>query len=435
MSRREFGTTFAWGMLGAALAPAVLGKDAGGSGRPNLVLMIADNLGKESVGCYGGTRVATRHIDSLARDGVTFDRCYIGTPLCCPARAGMMTGRFPQCMGLARQPSPGNPDEGLPAGELTLGRVLQDVGYRTAVFGKWNLGYDPKFLPVHRGFDTYYGINAGHADYYTHVYDRDGRKYFYRDATRIDPEGYVDNLCTDEAVGFIHAQADSEKPFFVWHAFFTPHGPYQAPPGYPSDRGIDATYGFMIENMDRNVGRILAALEETGAAQNTLVVFISDQGASRWNSYRRDLTEGGLQVVCLARWPGHTVPGLRIRTPVISYDWFTTFAAAGRATPLPPDAAVFGRDISHLFRGEGRPPHDALFWSYGGEDAIREGRWKLLLQKDGTAALYDLFSDPEGKKDVSAEHPDRVEAMRARLLKWKRDPCGPHSIDPDEIRG
>lgn len=422
MSRRDFGRTLGLGALGAAAAPFAARSAEGRPARPNILFIIADNLGKEGVGFYGSTRVATPHIGGLARDGVVFDRCYIGTPLCCPARTGMMTGRFPQCVGLGSQPSPSNLEQGIPDDEVTLGEALRAAGYRTAVFGKWNLGYARKHLPTFHGFDTYYGINAGHADYYTHIYDRDGVKHFYRDAEKIDPEGYVDDLCADEAVRYIRAQRGSKEPFFIWHAFFTPHGPYQAPPGYDPNADVEAIYGFMIEHMDANVGRLLAAVDEIGAAENTLVVFISDQGSSHWNPYKRDLTEGGLQVVCAARWPGKTRAGTRIPTPVISYDWYTTCVTAGGGT-MPEDRHIFGRDIAHLLRGEKRPPHDALFWSYGGDDAIRKGDWKLVLRKEEVAGLYDLSADPEEKQDRSADEPKRVEALKWKLLAWKKDPC------------
>lgn len=423
LSRREFSVSLGMGILGAGCGMHALGARKTMSKRPNLVMIIADNLGVESVGTYGGTLFSTPRIDSIGRDGVIFDNCYIGTPLCSPARAGLMTGRYPQCAGVHGQPNPNRPEDGgLSLDEVTLANVLKDAGYKAAIFGKWNLGYHPKFLPIHRGFDTYYGINAGHADYYTHIYDRDGKKYFYRDTTPVDPEGYVDNLCTDEALKYLSEQKDSEAPFFMVMAFFTPHGPYQSPPGYPTEADTDAVYGQMIDNMDRLTGRILDKLDETGLAQNTLVMFISDQGSSRMNPYKRDLTEGGLKVVCHARCPGHIKPGIRVGTPMISYDWFTTFAELG-AGKIPTDRLIVGKNISHLFQGDGECPHEAFYWHYGNEDAIREGNWKLHLKNGKVLGLFDLASDPEAKRELSADHPQRVENLKKKLLSWKADPC------------
>jgi arylsulfatase A-like enzyme len=423
INRRQFTVGAGMGALGMALGQPLAWAKEDDVKRPNIIMIIADNLGVESVGTYGGDLFKTPRIDSIGHDGIIFDQCYIGTPLCSPARAGLMTGRYPQCAGVHGQPSPGSPEKGgLDLNEITVANVLKDAGYDTAIFGKWNLGYHPKFLPTHRGFDTYYGINAGHADYYTHIYDRDGKKYFYEDTEPVDPEGYVDNLCTDRAVEYIESHRESENPFFMTFAFFTPHGPYQSPPGYPSDVSTDEKYAQMIDNMDRLTGRMLDALEETGLADNTLVFFISDQGSSRMNPYKRDLTEGGLKVVCHAKWPATIKKGVRVDTPIISYDWFTTFAKAGGAE-IPQDRLIVGKDASHLFDGKGKCAHDAFFWHYGNEDAIRVGDLKLHLKNEEVDGLYDLSKDPKAERDLSADHPKRVADLKARLIAWKADMC------------
>lgn len=352
MTRREFSAGLGAGALALALRGPLCGADEKPSKRPNIFLMIADNLGVESVGTYGGSLFATPRIDSIGREGVIFERCYIGTPLWAPARAGHMTGRYPECGGVRSQPSPGNPDEGLSPDEVTIAEVLRSAGYRTAIFGKWNPGYDWAFLPNHQRFDTYCGISAGHADYSTHEYDRDGKKHLYRHTALIGPEGHMDNLCTDEAVRYLEARASNDRPFFAVMAFSAPHGPYQAPPGYPSGGTTDEVYGFMIDNLDRNTGRILDALRKTGAEENTLIVFISDQGSSRMNPYRRDVTEGGLRVVCHARQSGRTRPGTRVHTRIISSDWFATFAELGGGE-VPADRLIAGRNIARLLNGDG----------------------------------------------------------------------------------
>ena len=392
---------------------------------PNIVLILADNLGKESVGTYGGKLFSTPRIDSIGREGVIFDQCYIGSPLCSPARAGLMTGRYPQCAGVLhdRQPNPKTPSKGnLAPDEVTLAQTLKQAGYHTGIFGKWNLGYDERFLPTRRGFDTYYGINAGNADYYTHIYKKDKKKYFYRDTDLIDPVGYVDNLCVDEALKWLDSLKNSANPFFLYLPFFTPHGPYQSPPGYPKGESKKETYGYMIDNMDKNVGKILDKLKAIGAEKNTLVVFMSDQGSSFMNSYNRDVTEGGLKVVCHAFWPGKTASGSRVAAPIISYDWFTTFTELGGGK-IPADRLIVGKNVSNLFSGDGQSPHEALYWTYRNADAIREGDWKLHMETGSGAKLYNLAEDPKAQKDLSKEHPNRVDDLRKKIEAWKIDPC------------
>jgi arylsulfatase A-like enzyme len=273
-------------------------------------------------------------------------------------------------------------------------------------------------LPTRRGFDTYYGINAGHADYYTHIYDKDGKKHFYRDTERIDPVGFVDNLCVDEALKWLDRVKQSTQPFFLDVAFFTPHGPYQSPPGYPTKGSDEEIYGYMIDNMDKNVGRIMDKLEEAGAADDTLVIFISDQGASFMNPYKRDLSEGGLKVVCHVLWPGHTVPGTRVAAPIVSYDWFTTLTEIGGGK-IPSDRVVVGKNVSHLLRGSRRSPHQALYWTFRSEDAIRQGDWKLHMNHGAVRGLYHLADDPQATNDLSSDHPHKVQELRKRIEAWK----------------
>ncbi|MHC4994676.1 MAG: sulfatase-like hydrolase/transferase [Planctomycetota bacterium] len=395
---------------------AVPGPLAGGAeSPPNIVLLVVDNMGRESVGHYGGKLFSTPRIDAIGSEGVVFERCYIGTPLCSPARAGLMTGRYPHWAGVFGQPDPRKPKEGgLDLREVTLAQTLKAAGYHTGLFGKWNLGYDEIYLPTRRGFDRYYGINAGHADYYTHIYDKDGKKYFYSDTEPIDPVGYVDNLCVDEALKWLRHVGRNDRPFFLEVAFFTPHGPYQSPPGYPAEGDVDAVYGYMIDNLDKNVGRIIDGLKEVGVADDTLIVFLSDQGASSKNPYRRDLTEGGLKVVCYAKWPGHTAAGARVATPFISYDWFTTLTEIGGGA-IPTDRVIVGKNIGRLLRGDGPSPHETFYWTYKDEDAVLHDDWKLHLKNDGVQGLYYLSDDAEAKNDLAGRYPERVERLRKMI--------------------
>lgn len=432
LNRRTFNRLLGAGLAGTALGCASTRQQAGGGSgpsRPNLVFIVADNLGKEAVGTYGEGLFDTPHIDSIGRSGVIFDCCYIGTPLCSPARAGFLTGRNPVCMGIHGQPHPGNPDDGLPLSEITVAETLKGAGYATGCFGKWNLGYEEKYLPTHQGFNEYYGINAGNADYYKHTY-KNGVKYFYHNTERIDPEGFVDNLCVDKAMDWLEERSGSDQPFFLYLPFFTPHGPYQSPPGYPDEATQDEKYGFMVENMDHLVGRVLAQLKQMGAWDNTLVVFMSDQGAATPNPYKRDLTEGGLQVVCHAQWPALTPVsegGRRVQEPVISYDWFTTFTELGGGK-VPEDRVIYGVNITSCLRGTCRTARDTFYWTYEHADAIRKENWKLHLFDEKEARLYNLAADPEAENDLAGQFPGHAQELQEQLLNWKQDPNAIRSL-------
>jgi len=232
--------------VGAAafgVAPRFRARAASG-GKPNIIFMVADNLGRESVGFYKDDAteaskelaIETPRLDAMASRGVIFDNCLVGTPLCGPARCGWNTGRHAYRVGMNGQPKPDDPESGVSPEEITIGETLKVAGYDTTLFGKWNQGYAEKFSAVYQGFDEFYGSNAGHADYYTHVYDKDDKRHFYRNLTPINDEGYFDQLFTDEALKYLRKR--NQKPFYLNLTFYAPHGPYQTPPGYDhSDNG------------------------------------------------------------------------------------------------------------------------------------------------------------------------------------------------------
>jgi len=386
--------------------------------RPNIILMVADNLGRESVGYYGSHIFKTPHLDRMASEGVIFDNCLIATPLCSPARCGWNTGRHPFRVGINGQTQPSDPDSGLALEEKTIAEALKDAGYYTALFGKWNLGYDKKFNPLYQGFDEFYGSNAGHADYFTHLYNKDMKSHFFRGIEPVNDEGYFDELFTDEAISFLRRRKGRGQPFYLNLPFYAPHGPYQAPPGYYHNKDPMVNYRFMIEYLDLCVGRIIDEVDKLGMAENTLIVFLSDQGSSSMNTHRRELTEGGLKVVCNAKWTGKIPEGVRVETPWIHCDLYTTFVSlAGGA--IPTDREVDGEDVWPLFEGKELEHDRTMFWTYRNEDAVRIGDWKLHLIDGKVKGLYDLADDPEEKKDLSERFPDKVAEMTVRQAEWK----------------
>ncbi len=398
--------------------------------KPNIIFMVVDNMGREAVGYYdGGTIVQDREkiffktprLDKLASEGVVFENCLIATPLCAPARCGWNTGRHPYRVGLNSQPNPKEPDSGLPLDEITIADILRDAEYHTALFGKWNQGYQLKYNPTYRGFDEYYGSNAGNADYYTHVYGRDKNKHFYHNLTPIDDEGYFDQLFTDKAIEYLGKRRGDPKPFYLNLTFYAPHGPYQTPPGFPATKDDLTNYQYMIEYTDRCVGRVVDEVERLGLADNTLLVFLSDQGGSYLNDFGRTLTEEGLKVICNARWKGRIPEGRRVRTPWMHLDLFAVFAGLAGAK-VPQDRTMDARDVWPLFEGREMEKERTFCWSYKNENAVRVGDWKLLMKDGKVRGLYNLAADPNEKKDLAAKHPVKVEKMRKQHAKWK-DEC------------
>ena len=389
---------------------------------PNIIFMVADNLGRESVGYYGDHIFETPRMDALASEGVIFDNCLIATPLCAPARCGWNTGRCPYRVGINTQTKPGDPESGISSEEITLATLLKGAGYDTALFGKWNLGYHEKHNPLHHGFDTFYGSMAGNADYYTHVY-RDLKTHFYRGLDPIQDEGYFDQLFTDEAIHYLQTRKDNPNPFYLNLTFYAPHGPYQAPPGYYHN--TEKNYQYMIEYLDACVGRVVDEVDRLGMAENTLIVFLSDQGGSHINNYGRTLQETGLKVVCNARWKGSIPEGSRVQTPWMHLDVYTTFAKLAGAS-IPQDRVIDAVDIWPLFEGREMDMSDRAFhWTYqtrqGRRDVIRICNLKLHLLDGNIHQLFDLASDPEETTNILQDHTEQANHMADLHRTWKTE--------------
>ncbi len=402
--------------ISALSATSLIGSCAPkGVDSPNIILMVADNLGRESVGYYGNRIFNTPNIDKLASEGVIFENCHIATPICAPARCGWNTGRHPFRVGLNSQID----EAAIPDYEITIAEVLKNAGYHTALIGKWNLGYEKKSNPIYHGFEEYYGSNAGHADYYTHVYSHDLKKHFYRGLEPVDDQGYFDELFTNEAIAFLNRLNGNSKPFYLNLCFYAPHGPYQAPPGYYHGTP-DENYRYMIEYLDKCVGRVVDEVDNSGLKNNTLIVFLSDQGGSYINNYGRTLRQNSLKVVCNARWPGIIPQGKRVKTPWVHLDIYTTLIELGGGN-IPTDRVVDGQNIWPLFLGNELSSNRTLYWTYRHWDAIQEKGFKLHMTKGTVDGLYNLTSDPDEQKDLSKMYPDLVKKLKARQEKWKSE--------------
>jgi arylsulfatase A-like enzyme len=419
--------------------------------RPNLVLLLADDLGYGDLGCYGCPDIRTPHLDRLARQGVRLTQFYANGPECTPTRAALLSGRYPQrpgglecAIGLGNV---GRYDDairlamrrelGLPVAHSVLARGLKAAGYETAIVGKWHLGYEPQFAPRRHGFDRFFGPLGGAVDYFFHC-EPGGQPMLYENEQPVTRDGYLTDLIADEVCQYLrHAR----QPFFLYVPFTAPHSPYQGPKDRSdapvtleaSNRGSRATYAAMVQRLDEAIGRILATLEETGAASSTLVLFASDNGGTTYSrnapfsGQKGSTYEGGIRVPCLLRWPGKLPAGTTSEEIGIMMDLTASLLAAAGATP-PDGIKLDGVDlIGALQRGEPLTAR-TLYWRQRRGDrtwrGVRDGPWKLVSRADGSQRrdqLFNLDSDPAEQHDLAAEQPQRLQRLLTLLARWEEE--------------
>jgi arylsulfatase A-like enzyme len=420
-------------LLGAS--PAV----AAGA-KPNIVHIVADDLGWKDVGFTGSTDIKTPNLDRLSAAGAKFTQFYV-QPMCTPTRACLMTGRYPWRYGLQTIVIPGPANYGLDTNEWLMPQCLKEAGYTTAIIGKWHLGHaDTKYWPRQRGFDYQYGAMIGELDYYTH--SDAGVLDWFRNNKPIHEEGYTTRLIGDDAVRYIDSR-ETNKPFYLYLAFNAPHTPYQAPQEY-IDRYKNIAeptrriYAGMVTCMDDEIGRVVAALEKKGLRDNTLILFHSDNGGTKnamfagqmadlskivipcdngpYRDGKGSLFEGGCRVCAFANWPGHikaeTVDGL-----IHCVDLYPTLAAlAGASTAKckPLDGLNVWDTIAE---GQPSPRTESVYNIEPFRGALRQGDWKLIWRTllPTSVDLYNLAEDPYEKNNLAVAHPDIVAAMQQRL--------------------
>lgn len=420
--------------------------------RPNIVFMLADDLGRADCGFMGGTVIRTPHLDKLARAGAILDQFYV-QPVCSPTRAALMTGRYPMRHGLQVGVVRPWAQYGLPMEERTLPQALKQGGYETAIVGKWHLGtFQPAYLPLQRGFDHQYGHYNGAIDYFTH--ERDGGFDWHRDDRENRDEGYSTHLLARESERLIH-ERDKSKPLFLYVPFNAVHGPYQVPDEYLKPygalKGNRQKYAGMLAAMDEAVGRIVAAIDAEGLRQNTLFVFSSDNGGPNPGTItdngplragKGTLYEGGTRVVAFATWQGRIPAGSKVSAPLHMVDWHPTLlklAGVSLEQKLPVD----GRDAWPAITGKADSPHEVILLNTApGKGALRMGDWKLVIggnmpdSEDGaesgaapkkakskgrkksaeaTLELFNLAEDPNEKNNLATSHPEKVAELRKKL--------------------
>ncbi|MCC6671573.1 MAG: sulfatase-like hydrolase/transferase [Planctomycetes bacterium] len=415
-----------------ATAPASRPASRPAGAPPNLVLIVADDLGYGGIGCQGETEIPTPNLDALARGGVRFTNGYVTCPVCAPTRAGLLTGRYQQRFGFEFNPGPAAAaaaEFGLPRGAATatLAERLAPRGYATGLFGKWHLGYRPEAQPQQRGFAEAFGFLAGAHAY---VPDRPRRATtILRNGQPVVEARYLTDAIGQEAAAFVGRRRDA--PFFLYVPFNAVHTPLQAPARYaPRFAAIEdprrRTHAAMLAALDDAVGRVLGALREHGLEQDTLVVFLSDNGGPTAQNTSRNaplrgvkgqVYEGGIRVPFLMRWPGRIPAGSTFDPPVSSLDVAATLLrAAGH--PEQELRALDGVDLLPWLTGTrtGRP-HEALFWRFGAQHAVRRGDWKLV-RIDGREELYDLARDVGETQDLAAARPEVLAELRKAWAEW-----------------
>lgn len=405
---------------------------------PNIVLIMADDLGLADIGSYGGTRTPTPHLDALAAGGLRFTDYHANGPVCSPTRAALLTGRYQQRAGIDEvvnaDPARGHREaHGLQPREVTFAKQLRAAGYRTGLMGKWHLGYAPAFNPRHHGFDEFRGYVSGNVDFHSHV-DGAGFADWWHDLELVDEPGYTTHLITRHALRFIEANRD--RPFCLYVAHEAPHSPYQGPGDAPIRRAgaklakesptpehIARAYREMVQEMDRGVGEIVALLARLKLDRSTLVIFCSDNGATRdgnngpLRGYKGSLWEGGHRVPAIFHWPGTIRPGVTAAT-ALSMDLMPTFLELARA-PLPPGHQLDGVSLAPLLLKGQTPPARPLFWAYNNHAAVRDGPWKLLIERGGAPQLFHLDRDLAEAADLAAQEPAKVRELQAALAAWK----------------
>ena len=407
---------------------ALLEEDGGGDGPPNVVLVFTDDQGYGDLSCYGHPTIHTPHLDRMAAEGAKLTQFYVGSPVCSPSRAALLTGCYPKRIGMERHVVFPADDWGLNPDEVTLAELLRERGYATGIFGKWHLGHRPGLLPLDQGFDRWFGVP--YSNDMAQFHRKPDTKYQFRLPLMRDREviawepdqHFLTKECTEEAVAFIEEHRD--EPFFVYLPHSMPHIPIYASPDFEggSPRGL---YGDVIEEIDWSVGQVLAALERVGVLDDTLVIFATDNGP--WKQFKAEggsagplrggkgtNWEGGQRVPCIVRYPRLVPAGAVRREVVTAMDVLPTVAALTGAA-LPTDRTLDGESMLPVLTGEGELRGERTFLYYksnGPLAGVRRGPWKLLLKKEADQ-LFHLEHDISEARDVAEKHPELAAELRA----------------------
>ena len=415
--------------------------------RPNIVFIVADDLGYADLGCYGGRDASfgpvSPVLDGLAAQGLKLTQGYSNSPVCSPTRFALMTGRYQyRLRGAAEEPinskSRGSTTLGLPPEHPTLPSLLRDAGYRTALMGKWHLGYPPAFGPLRSGYDEFFGPMSGGVDYFTHCSSTGQHDLYLNDAEQQE-DGYLTDLITDHGLDFVRRMAGGARsgtPFFLSLHYTAPHWPWETRDDEALAQEVKGnlfhlhggnidTYRRMIHHMDEGIGRLMDLLRAEGLERDTLVVFTSDNGGERFSDNwplvggKMDLTEGGIRVPWIAHWPAVIAPGSISTQTCMTMDWSATMLDAAGA-PAAASHPLDGRSLMPLLRDATWRDDQPLFWrmNHRGQRAMRHGPWKYL-RVDGHDYLFNLEGDERERANLAPIAPERLAAMVQAWEAWE----------------
>jgi arylsulfatase A-like enzyme len=432
VTRREF-------FAATAVAPLAWFFPPQSNTRPNILFILADDLGYADLSCYGRRDYTTPNIDRLAAQGMRFTQAYANSAVCTATRVALITGRYQYRLPVGlEEPLANSPrNVGLPPAHPTLPSLLKTAGYGTTLIGKWHMGWLPDFSPLKSGYDHFWGFRGGALDYFTH---KSGPASTNTDdlwdgETKIQQTGYLTDLMGDRAVSSINEYVKARQPFFISLHFNAPHWPWEAPGDQAESERIGAlahydggtleTYARMVRQMDSQVGRILRTLDTAGIANNTVVVFTSDNGGERFSDTwpftgkKMELLEGGLRIPAIVRWPGHVRPNSTTAQVAISMDWLPTFLEIGGTKP---DAAYLPDGISLVpaLTQNAAPVVRKLFWRFkaNAQRAVRDGDMKWL-EIDGNTFLFNVATDPLERANLKNRLPDVYKKLVAEYTGWE----------------
>lgn len=441
INRRDVVTGLAATGAGFGLAScsgAVGSAKTNASGKPNIIFIMADDLGYADLSCYGRREYKTPNIDSLAEQGLRFTNGYANSAVCSATRTGLITGRYQYRFPIGLEEPLALAPVGLEPDVLTMPSELKKLGYETSLVGKWHLGMLPDYGPLRSGYDHFYGIRTGGVDYYTH--ESVGFKDFWDGDVPAEDVGYLTELLGDRAVEQIDTFSKTEAPFFLSLHFTSPHWPWEgsdeegrsesarldSSPGLVPilhyDGGNMETYAAMVKSLDDQVGRVLAALRQHGLEDDTIIVFTSDNGGERFSDnwpftgQKSELLEGGIRVPMIVKWPGRVEAGSENDTPIMSMDWMPTFLAEAGYSQNEVD--FDGVNLLPLFEG-GQLAERPLFWRYKNhaQKAVRLGKWKYL-KIAGNEFLFDVVADPLERGNLKQRFPEVFEDLKSRYEDW-----------------
>ena len=404
---------------------------------PNIIFILADDLGYADVSCYGRPDLNTPNIDRIAMNGVRFLQAYANSAVCSATRTALITGRYQYRLRLGlEEPLGGNPNVGLPPEHPTFPSLLKKAGYGTTLIGKWHMGVLPKFGPLNSGYDHFYGFRGGALDYYAHTAGTPPKDDLWDDDVQVHQMGYLTDLLGSRAVDVINGYAKSGGPFLVSLHFNAPHWPWEALGDEAEssrvrstnlldfDGGTQKTYQRMIQEIDLQIGRVLEAVEANGLTENTIIIFTSDNGGERFadtwpfTGRKTELLEGGLRIPAVVCWPARIPPGRTTEQVAISMDWMPTLLAATGTMPdpaFPPD----GINLLPVLTQNAAPLQRKLFWRYkaNAQRAARDGDYKYLKILDNTF-LFNVVDDPMERANLKERHKDIYDRLVAEWYQW-----------------